>query len=320
MKKITVFLAGHNGMVGKSLHKLLIKKKFGKIITANRQKLNLEDANKVNKFIKRNKPHIIINCAGKVGGILANKTYPTQFLNENIQIQTNLIRSSHLNNIEHFINLGSSCIYPKMSKQPIKENYLLTGSLEETNEAYALAKIIGLKMCEFYNKQYQRTYLTLMPCNLYGPNDNFNTQNSHFIPAMIKKIIQNKNTKNEPIEIWGNGKPKREIMHVDDLANAILFIKKKKIKNDKVLLKKIRFLPVINIGCGTENTIAQFAKIICKLLKNNNKLTYNLSYPNGTMRKILDSTTIRSLGWKPKIKKKEGLKQTINWYKNNYLK
>ena len=320
MKKITVFLAGHNGMVGKSLHKLLIKKKFGKIITANRQKLNLEDANKVNKFIKRNKPHIIINCAGKVGGILANKTYPTQFLNENIQIQTNLIRSSHLNNIEHFINLGSSCIYPKMSKQPIKENYLLTGSLEETNEAYALAKIIGLKMCEFYNKQYQKTYLTLMPCNLYGPNDNFNTQNSHFIPAMIKKIIQNKNTKNEPIEIWGNGKPKREIMHVDDLANAILFIIKKKIKNDKVLLKKIRFSPVINIGCGTENTIAQFAKIICKLLKNNNKLTYNLSYPNGTMRKILDSTTIRSLGWKPKIKKKEGLTQTINWYKNNYLK
>ena len=320
MKKITVFLAGHNGMVGKSLHKLLIKKKFGKIITANRQKLNLEDANKVNKFIKRNKPHIIINCAGKVGGILANKTYPTQFLNENIQIQTNLIRSSHLNNIEHFINLGSSCIYPKMSKQPIKENYLLTGSLEETNEAYALAKIIGLKMCEFYNKQYQKTYLTLMPCNLYGPNDNFNTQNSHFIPAMIKKIIQNKNTKNEPIEIWGNGKPKREIMHVDDLANAILFIIKKKIKNDKVLLKKIRFSPVINIGCGTENTIAQFAKIICKLLKNNNKLTYNLSYPNGTMRKILDSTIIRSLGWKPKIKNKDGLAQTINWYKNNYPK
>ena len=320
MKKITVFLAGHNGMVGKSLHKLLIKKKFGKIITANRKKLNLEDANKVNKFIKKNKPHIIINCAGKVGGILANKTYPTQFLNENIQIQTNLIKSSHLNNIEHFINLGSSCIYPKMSKQPIKENYLLTGSLEETNEAYALAKIIGLKMCEFYNKQYQKMYLTLMPCNLYGPNDNFNTQNSHFIPAMIKKIIQNKNTKNKPIEIWGNGKPKREIMHVDDLANAILFIIKKKIKNDKVLLKKIRLSPVINIGCGTENTIAQFAKIICKLLKNNNKLTYNLSYPNGTMRKILDSTIIRSLGWKPKIKNKDGLAQTINWYKNNYPK
>ena len=320
MKKITVFLAGHNGMVGKSLHKLFIKKKFGKIITANRKKLNLEDANKVNKFIKKNKPHIIINCAGKVGGILANKTYPTQFLNENIQIQTNLIKSSHLNNIEHFINLGSSCIYPKMSKQPIKENYLLTGSLEETNEAYALAKIIGLKMCEFYNKQYQKMYLTLMPCNLYGPNDNFNTQNSHFIPAMIKKIIKNNNTKNEPIEIWGNGKPKREIMHVDDLANAILFIIKKKIKNDKVLLKKIRLSPVINIGCGTENTIAQFAKIICKILKNNNKLTYNLSYPNGTMRKILDSTTIRSLGWKPKIKNKKGLTQTINWYKNNYLK
>ena len=320
MKKITIFLVGHNGMVGKSLHKLLLKKKFGKIITANRQKLNLEDTNKVYKFIKKNKPHIIINCAGKVGGIMANKTYPTQFLNENIQIQSNLIKSAYLNNIEHFINLGSSCIYPKKSKQPIKENYLLTGSLEKTNEAYALAKIIGLKMCEFYNKQYQKTYLTLMPCNLYGPNDNFDSQNSHMVPAMIKKIILNNNTKNEPIEIWGNGKPKREIMHVDDLAAAVLFIIRKKIKNDKALLKRIRLSPVINIGSGTENTIAQFAQIICKILKNKNKITYNQSYPNGTMRKILDSTTIRSFGWKPKITTKKGLTQAINWYKNNYLK
>ena len=231
-----------------------------------------------------------------------------------------MIKSAHLNNIDHFINLGSSCIYPKKSKQPIKESYLLTGSLEKTNEAYALAKIVGLKMCEFYNKQYQKAYLTLMPCNLYGPNDNFDLQNSHFIPAMIKKIIKNKDVKDEPIEIWGNGKPKREIMHVDDLAEALFFILKKKIRNDKILLKKIKLSPVINVGSGSEYTIANFAKMICKILKSKNKLSFNLSYPNGTMRKILDSNTIRNLGWKPKIKTENGLRQTINWYKQNYLK
>jgi len=320
MKKMTIFLAGHNGMVGRAIHKILIKKKIGKIITVSRQKLNLENNNKVYKFIKKNKPTIIINCAGKVGGIQANNTYPTEFLNENIQIQTNLIKSAYINNIEHFINLGSSCIYPKKSKQPIKESYLLTGRLEKTNEAYALAKIVGLKMCEFYNIQYQKSYLTLMPCNMYGPHDNFDSQNSHFIPAMIKKILLNKKIKKQSIEIWGDGKPKREIMHVNDLAEAVFFILKKKIQKDITLLKRIKFSPVINVGSGSEHTISNYAKIICKILKNNNKLSFNRSYPNGTMRKILDSTFIRDLGWKPKIKTKNGLLQTINWYKKNYLK
>mgnify|MGYP000918264511 FL=1 len=318
MKKIKIYIAGHNGMVGKSIHKYLIKNKIGNVITATRKKLNLENFNKVNKFIKDKKPDAIINCAGKVGGILANNTFPIEFLNENIAIQTNLIKSSYLNSVENFINLGSSCIYPKKSKQPIKESYLLTGSLEKTNEAYALAKIVGLKMCEFYNSQYNKSYLTIMPCNLYGPNDNFDSKKSHFLPALIKKVIDSERYNNKSIEIWGTGKPKREVMHVDDLATAIGFILKKKIKNDTKLLKLIKKSSVINVGSGNEYSIADFAITISKLLNNKNKLNFNQNYPDGTMRKILDSSLIRSLGWKPKIKIKKGLSETINWYKKNY--
>ena len=184
---IKIFVAGHNGMVGKSLVNFFKKKKFGKLILASRKELNLENFNKVDRFIKNKKPNVIINCAGRVGGILANSSYPTEFLNENILIQTNLIRSAFENHLEHFVNLGSSCIYPKNAPQPIKEDYLLTNSLEKTNEAYALAKIVGLKLCEYYNNQFKKTYLTLMPCNLYGPNDNFDLLNSHFLPAILKK-------------------------------------------------------------------------------------------------------------------------------------
>ena len=319
MKKIKIYIAGHNGMVGKSIHNYLKKNNIGFIITASKKKLNLENSIKVDKFIKKNKPDVIINCAGKVGGILANNKFPTEFLHENIQIQTNLIKSSYFNNIEHFINLGSSCIYPKNSKQPIKESYLLTGSLEKTNEAYALAKIVGLKMCEFYNSQYNKSYLTLMPCNLYGPNDNFDSKKSHFLPALIKKIIENKKEDKKFIDIWGTGKPKREVMHVDDLASAIGFILKKKIKNDKKLLKLIKKSSVINVGSGTEYSVANFAKIICMILNNKNKLSFNQDYPDGTMRKILDSTLMKSLGWKPKIKIKDGINETIKWYEKNYL-
>ena len=319
MKKIKIYIAGHNGMVGKSIHKYLKKNKIGNIITVSRNKLNLEDLEKVDRFIKKNKPDIIINCAGKVGGILANNTFPTEFLNENIEIQTNLIKSSYVNNIEHFINLGSSCIYPKKSKQPIKESYLLTGSLEKTNEAYALAKIVGLKICEFYNIQHNKSYVTLMPCNLYGPNDNFETKKSHFLPALIKKVIEDNQQNNKSIEIWGTGKPKREVMHVDDLAAAIGFILKKKIRNDKKLLALIKKSSVINVGSGVEYSVSSFAKIICNILNNKNKLSFNQNYPDGTMRKILDSSLIKSLGWKPKIKIKKGLSDTIEWYKKNYL-
>ena len=318
-KKLKVFIAGHNGMVGRSLANYLKKKEFGKIITASRKRLNLENYDKVNKFIKQKRPDIIINCAGRVGGILANSTFPTEFLNENIDIQSNLIKSSFKNKIDHFINLGSSCIYPKNSKQPIKEKYLLSSSLEKTNEAYALAKIVGLKMCQYYNQQYKKSYFTLMPCNLYGPNDNFDLKNSHFIPALIKKIIHSKIKNKRSIEIWGTGKPKREVMHVNDLSSAIYFIIKKKLNNNKLLLNYLKKSSLINVGSRNEYTIKQYAILITKLVENKYKLVFNKSYPDGTKRKILDNSFMKKLGWKPKISLYKGLSDTIKWYKNNYL-
>ena len=318
-KKLKVFIAGHNGMVGRSLTNYLKKKEFGKIITASRKRLNLENYDKVNRFIKQKRPDIIINCAGRVGGILANSTFPTEFLNENIDIQSNLIKSSFKNKIDHFINLGSSCIYPKNSKQPIKEKYLLSSSLEKTNEAYALAKIVGLKMCEYYNQQYKKSYFTLMPCNLYGPNDNFDLKNSHFIPALIKKIIHSKIKNKRSIEIWGTGKPKREVMHVDDLSSAIYFIIIKKLNNNKLLLNYLKKSSLINVGSRNEYTIKQYAILITKLVENKYKLVFNKSYPDGTKRKILDNSFMKKLGWKPKISLYKGLSDTIKWYKNNYL-
>ena len=271
------------------------------------------------KFIKISKPDVIINCAGKVGGILANSTYPVEFLHQNIMIQMNLINGAYKNNIEHFINLGSSCIYPKKAKQPIKEEYLLSDYLEKSNEAYALAKIVGLKYCEFYNQQHGTSYFTLMPCNLYGPNDNFNLKNSHFIPALIKKIVNSTNTKNSKIEIWGTGKPKREVMYVDDLARAIYFVLIKKMTKDKNLSKIIKRNSVINVGSGNEFTIRQFAKIICDLSYKKSNLVFNKKYPDGTMRKMLDNKIMRKLGWAPKISLKQGLSKTIEWYKKNIL-
>ena len=315
LSKYKIFIAGHNGMVGTSLNKYFLKHNVTKIITATRKQLNLQNASQVDKYIKKHKPDIVINCAGKVGGILANTTYPTEFLFENIHIQANLIKSAYRNKVQHFINLGSSCIYPKNARQPIKEKYLLSSELEKTNEAYALAKIVGLKACQFYNEQYHTSYFTLMPCNLYGPNDNFDTKNSHFIPALIKKVIASKSKKNK-IEVWGSGKPKREIMHVDDLASAIFFILNKKISN-KNFQSFLKHHCVINVGSGQEYSIKKFAEIIAKLISKKIKIKFNKNFPDGTKRKILDNSIFKKLGWKPKISLHDGLKDTINWYIKN---
>lgn len=312
-----IYIAGHRGMVGSALLRYFKNNRINKLIYADKKRLNLLDKKKVNEFIKKNKPHIIVNCAGRVGGILANYSYPVEFLNENIEIQLNLINASFKNKIRHFINLGSSCIYPNNFSKHIKEEYLLTSTLEKTNEAYALAKIIGLKSCEFYNKQYKTNYLTLMPCNLYGPNDNFNSKKSHFIPALIKKFVDSKHSKKKFVEIWGSGLPKREIMHVDDLADAISFIIYKKLENNKSLINLIKKNSLINVGSGHELTIKNFAKLINSLTESNKKLKFNKKYPDGTKRKILDLTNIRKLGWKPKISIQEGLLNTIKWYINN---
>tara|TARA_B100000767_G_scaffold234157_1_gene226829 strand:- start:163 stop:1149 length:987 start_codon:yes stop_codon:yes gene_type:complete len=314
LKNCKIFIAGHNGMVGTALKKYLIENDVKKIITATRKQLDLQVESQVNQFIKKNKPDIIVNCAGKVGGILANSTYPTEFLYENIYIQANLIKTAYKNKIKHFINLGSSCIYPKNAKQPIKEKYLLSSELEKTNEAYALAKIVGLKACQFYNEQYNTSYLTLMPCNLYGPNDNFDTKKSHFVPALIKKFNNAKMSKNKTVEIWGSGKPKREIMHVKDLASAIFFILNKKISNNKKFDKFLKKNYLINVGSGQEFTIKQFGEIIAKLTLGKFILRFNKNYPDGTKRKILDNTLLKKLGWKPKISIYKGLSETIEWY------
>ena len=307
-KKLKVFIAGHNGMVGRSLTNYLKKKEFGKIITASRKRLNLENYDKVNRFIKQKRPDIIINCAGRVGGILANSTFPTEFLNENINIQNNLIKSSFKNKIDHFINLGSSCIYPKNSKQPIKEKYLLSSSLEKTNEAYALAKIVGLKMCEYYNQQYKKSYFTLMPCNLYGPNDNFDLKNSHFIPALIKKIIHSKIKNKRSIEIWGTGSPMREFLHVDDLADALVH-----------LLKTYSGLTHINIGTGEEISIHELAQSVADTVGFNGELVFDSNKPDGAMRKLLDTSKMNKLDWAPSIHLKEGLESTYKWYLQNVV-
>tara|TARA_B100000242_G_scaffold283392_1_gene245611 strand:+ start:111 stop:1256 length:1146 start_codon:yes stop_codon:yes gene_type:complete len=312
-----IYITGHRGMVGSALMRYFKKNKVNKLIYAEKKKLDLLDKRKVENFIKRKKPDIIVNCAGRVGGILANSSYPVEFLNENIEIQLNLINASFKNKIKHFINLGSSCIYPNNFTKHIKEEFILTSTLEKTNEAYALAKIMGLKLCEFYNKQYRTNYLTLMPCNLYGPNDNFNSKNSHFIPALIKKFVDSKYSKKKFVEIWGSGLPKREIMHVDDLADAISFIIYKKLAKNKLLLNLIKKNSVINVGSGQELTIKKFANLINLLSQSRKKLRFNKKYPDGTKRKILDLTNLRKLGWKPKISIENGLIDTIKWYTKN---
>jgi len=317
LKKKKIYIAGHNGMVGSSILRYFKNLGLNKIIIQSRKRLDLTDRNQVNKFLKKTKPNIVINCAGKVGGILANFTYPKEFLFENIYIQLNLLDACFKNNVRTYINLGSSCIYPKKSKQPIKEDYLLSGKLEFTNEAYAIAKIVGLKSCEYYNRQFKTNYFTLMPCNMYGPNDNFDIRSSHFIPGLIKKfyIANRKNMKN--VEVWGSGKAKREIMHVDDLASAIFFILKKVEGKDKKVLGFLKKNSHINIGVNKEYTIKQFANMIRKLFNKKINLKFNKSYPDGTPRKLLDSSIIYSLGWRPNISAEKGLKDTLEWYKKN---
>ena len=315
LKKKKIFVAGHNGMVGSSILRYFKNLGLNKIIIQSRKKLDLTNWNKVNKFLKKTKPDIVINCAGKVGGILANLTYPKEFLFENIYIQLNLLDTCFKNNVKTFINLGSSCIYPKKSKQPIKEDYLLSGKLESTNEAYAIAKIVGLKSCEFYNRQFKTNYFTLMPCNMYGPNDNFDIRSSHFIPGLIKKfyIANRKNMKN--VEVWGSGKAKREIMHVDDLASAIFFMLNKVEGKDKKVLSALKQNSHINVGANKEYTIKQFANMIGKLFNKKINLKFNKSYPDGTPRKLLDSSIIYSMGWRPTISIEKGLRETLEWYK-----
>ncbi len=305
MKKI--FIAGHKGMVGTAILKNISK--TNKIITADKKKIDLLDFKQTYQFFKKNKFDEVYLCAAKVGGIYANTTYPADFIFENLQIQNNCIFSAYKTKVKKLLFLGSSCIYPREAKIPIKENYLLTGKLEKTNESYAIAKIAGIKMCESFNKQYNTDYRAVMPTNLYGPNDNYDELNSHVLAALIKKIINAKKNKKKNVIIWGNGKPKREFLHTDDFAKAcvkIMNISTKRYR--KICGNDYQF---INVGYGKEITIKALANLISKIVNFKGNFFYDKKKPNGTYRKLINSSKLKSINWSPKISLKEGLKKII---------
>ncbi len=317
MKKKKVFIAGHNGMVGRAIQKILSQKNDIEVICKSKKELNLTNQRNVLDFLLSEKPSEVILAAAKVGGIYANNKYPAQFIYENIQIQANLINGSHLSNVQKLLFLGSSCIYPKFAPQPIKEDSLLTGSLESTNEPYALAKIAGIKMCESYNREYGRDYRSVMPCNLYGPGDNYHLQNSHVIPALIRKIHHAKTTNSPTVNIWGSGSQRREFLYVEDMAKASIFI------NDidqKVYQEKTEtMLSHINIGTGQDITIKELSKTIKEIINYEGELVFDNSKPDGPPRKLLDVSKLESLGYFPSISLKEGLAMTYKDYIENQL-
>ena len=298
--KKKIYLAGHKGMVGSAIYKKLKIDGYNNILVRSRSELNLLDQNRTFRFLKKNKPHFVILAAARVGGIKANLKNKDKFIYENLQIQNNIIHGSYLAGVKNLFLLGSSCIYPKHCNQPMKEKYLLTGPLEETNDAYSIAKIAGLKMCEYYSKTYNLNFKSIMPPNLYGPNDNFDLDTSHFYPALIKKIYLCKLNNRKKLIIWGTGKAKRELMFVEDFADAIIFFMKKKIKQ-----------PFLNIGTGKENSILWYAKYLMKKMKVKLKIKFDKSKPNGTPRKIVDTSLAKSYGWKSKYNLDQGFKYTF---------
>jgi len=300
-----IYVAGHKGLVGSAIIRQLKKEGYKKIIFADRSNVDLTNQLKVLKFLKRKKPDFIFIAAAKVGGIYSNNKYKAQFIYENLSIQSNLIHSAYLCGIKNLIFLGSSCVYPRNCKQPIKESYLLDGKLESTNDAYAIAKIAGIKMCQSYNEQYKTNYKCLMPTNTFGPNDNYDNLNSHFFPALIKKIHKLKKSKKKILVLWGNGKAKREVIHVDDLAKACVYFMKKKTKDT-----------VINIGSGKDYSIKYYANLILKLIMPNKKIAikYDKSKPNGTPRKVLDVSLSKKYGWHYSMNLKSAIIKTYNSY------
>ena len=296
-KSDKIYIAGHRGMVGSACMRILEAKGYTNLIGMTSKELDLRDQKAVEEFIRTEEPMAIIDAAAKVGGILANDTYPYEFLMDNMLIQNNLIRSAHENDVPKFIFLGSSCIYPKFAPQPLKEEYLLTDSLEPTNEWYAIAKISGVKLIEALRKEYGRDYVSLMPTNLYGPNDNFDLKSSHVLPAMIRKFHDAKLNGNALVELWGTGSPMREFLHVDDLGQAVLFALEKKLEEH-----------LYNIGTGVDLTIKELAKLIQSTVGHQGEIFWDTSKPDGTPRKLMDSSKIKDLGWLPTIDLDHGIK------------
>jgi GDP-L-fucose synthase len=303
LKKSKIFVTGHNGLVGSAIVRRLQYYGYKNIITVERKKLDLRNQQKVFNFFSKSKIDAVINAAGTVGGIYANNKYKADFIYDNLAIQNNVIHACFKKKVKSLIFLGSSCVYPRNSKQPIKEKYLLTGALETTNEPYAIAKIAGIKMCESYNFQYRTNYKCLMPCNLYGPNDNYDLKTSHFFSALIAKAISAKKEGKKEIVLWGSGKPKRELMYVDDLADACIYFINKKTKET-----------LINIGSSYDLSILSYAKFILKKLNLDCKINLDKSKVDGTPRKIIDSSIAHKYGWFPKVKLKTGFDLTLKSY------
>ncbi len=306
-KSSRIYIAGHNGLVGSAISRALKEKGFTEIIVKTRSELDLTDNSQVMDFFKREKPEFVFDCAAKVGGILANDSYPAEFIHENLLIQNNLIDCSCKSDVKKFLFLGSSCIYPKLAKQPIKEEYLLTGELEPTNEWYAVAKIAGIKMCQAYKKQYGFNAISIMPTNLYGPNDNFDLESSHVLPALIRKFHEAKTSGSENVIMWGTGSPKREFLHVDDMADATIF-----------LMENYSDPEIINVGTGEDVTIKELGELVKDITGFKGEIKYDTSKPDGTPRKLLNVDKINSLGWKAETSLKQGVSDTYKWFLENY--
>jgi GDP-L-fucose synthase len=301
-----IFVAGHRGMVGSALVRRLNAEGFKNLLTRDRSRLDLTGESAVAKFLAEETPDIVILAAAKVGGIKANNDYPVEFLLENLRIQNNVIRSAHEAGVRKLLFLGSSCIYPKLAPQPIPETALLTGPLEPTNEAYAIAKIAGIKLCQAYAREHGANFISVMPTNLYGPNDNFDLETSHVLAALLRKAHEAKTRKEKTLVVWGTGEPRREFLHVDDLASACL-----------LLLEKYDSPEIINIGCGEDTSIRELAELICDIVSFDGELVWDTTKPEGTPRKLLDVTKIRAVGWEPTIRLREGIAEMYKWFLAN---
>lgn len=312
-KDSKIYIAGHTGLVGSAILRILKKQGYENILTATREHLDLCDQRAVENFFSRHKPRYVILAAAKVGGIYANSHYPAEFIAQNLNIQSNVIHQAKEHGVERLLFLGSSCIYPKECPQPIKEEYLLTGQLEPTNRSYALAKIAGIEMCRAYNYQYDTKYLAVMPTNLYGPGDNYDLETSHVIPALMRKMYEAKTQNIDEVVIWGTGRPKREFMYSDDLAEACIFLLNLNEKAFRNLLvpENNQGYPLINVGYGEDLSINLLARKIASIVEFYGKIIFDENMPDGTLRKILDVEKIRSLGWSPKISLEEGLRKIL---------
>ncbi|MDT0172780.1 GDP-L-fucose synthase [Exiguobacterium sp. BRG2] len=304
--KSKIYIAGHRGLVGSAIHRKLIKDGYTNLVVRTSKELDLRDKEQVDRFFKEEKPEFVFVAAAKVGGIVANNEFPADFIRDNLMIQTNVIDASYRNQVEKLLFLGSTCIYPKLAPQPLKEEYLLTGPLEPTNDAYALAKIAGIKMCQSYNKQYGTNYISAMPTNLYGENDNFDLQSSHVMPALIRKFHEAKLSNQSSVEVWGTGTPKREFLYSDDLADACVY-----------LMNQYNEDEIINIGVGQDVSIKELAETVQRVVGFEGELKFDATKPDGTPRKLVDTTKINQLGWKAKVELEDGIRKAYDWFLNN---